>query len=412
MRAADLFGPFLDTLRTQRLRTALTVLGITWGTTAVVVLLAFGVGLAAQMKKNAKGIGDGVVILFGGTTTKTFKGFPEGRRIRLTADDADAVRREVRGLDVVTPEYGRWDTPVRNGTHVGSPLVSGVEPAFGDLRNVIPETGGRFIDGPDLEGRRRVAVLGDELKTLLFGDAPAVGKQVLVGGTPFTVIGVMRKKIQNSSYSQRDKDRIFIPATTFRSVFGERHVSQVLFRVTDAAQGERIKQEVYGILGRRYTFDATDHDAIRMWDTNEQMKFFNALFLGFNLFLGVVGSFTLVVGGIGVANIMYVVVRERTKEIGVRRALGATRRSILTQILLETFVIVAVGAVLGVLVSFGLVAAASLIPMQDEVGTPTISPLVMIATLALLGLIAFLSGLFPARRAANLDPVECLRYTG
>jgi putative ABC transport system permease protein len=410
MSLSDLFGPFFHTLRTQRLRTALTVLGITWGTAAVVVLLAFGVGLAAQMKKNAKGIGDGLVIVFPGTTTKSYRGFPEGRRIQLDEGDVAAVRREIPNMEVVTPEYQRWGVAVRRGVNAGQPLLTGVEPEYGDLRNIIPESGGRFIDAPDVAAKRRVAVLGDELKGLLFGDEPALGKTVLVGGAPFTVIGVMQHKEQDSSYGERDKNRVFIPASTFRSIWGDTHVRPLLYRARDATQLEATKDAVYQVLGRRYRFDPTDKDALGIWDTNEQLKFFHYMFLGFNIFLGVVGSFTLIVGGIGVANIMYVVVRERTREIGIRRALGARRVTILTQILLETFVIVAVGAALGIAVSSLLVWAASLLPIQEQVGTPTMSPVVLTTTLALLAFIAFMAGLFPARRAANLDPVECLRY--
>ena len=410
MHILDLFGPFFHTLRTQRLRTALTVLGITWGTAAVVVLLAFGVGLAAQMKKNARGIGDGLVIVFPGTTTRSYRGFPEGRRIQFDMADVEALRREVPSIDVVTPEYEKRGVPVRRGTNAGEPLVTGVEPVYEDLRNVIPEPGGRFIDAPDLAAKRRVAVLGDELKTLLFGDAPALGREVMVGGAPFTVVGVMAHKTQNSSYAERDQNRIYVPATTFRSIWGDTHVRPILYRVKDAGQADQAKAAIYETLARRYSFDPTDKDALGVWDTNEEMKFFHYLFLGFNVFLGVVGSFTLIVGGIGVANIMYVVVRERTREIGIRRALGARRRTVLLQILLETFVIVGVGAVLGIGLSNLLVWLASLAPIQEQVGTPTISPVVMTTTLALLALIAFLAGLFPARRAARLDPVECLRY--
>ncbi len=410
MSLLDHLGPFLHTLRTQRLRTALTILGISWGTTAVVVLLAFGVGMEKQMRRNARGIGDGIVILFPGSTTRSFRGFPERRRIRPTEADAAALRRDVAGLETVTPEWGRWEVPVRRGTEAANPYVTGVEPAYGDLRNVIPQDGGRFVNEMDLAGRRRVAVLGDSLARVLFGDAAPVGREVTVGGTPFTVVGVMRHKTQNSSYAQRDQERIFIPSTTFQSVFGVREPARILYRPLDPTRSESVNREVRGVLARRHTFDPADEDAVGMWDTSEGDRFFRYLFLGFNLFLGVVGSFTLVVGGIGVANIMYVVVRERTREIGIRRALGARRATILSQILVETFVIVAVGAALGVVASVGLVAAAGTLPMQDEIGTPTISPMVMTATLCLLAGIAFLAGLFPARRAAGLDPVECLRY--
>jgi len=171
-----------------------------------------------------------------------------------------------------------------------------------------------------------------------------------------------------------------------------------------------VNKRVYEVLGRRYSFDPTDKDALGVWDTNEMMKMFQALFSGFNLFLGIVGAFTLTVGGIGVANIMYIVVRERTREIGIKRSIGARRRDILDPFMAETFLIVGVGSALGLVVSFGLVAAARLLPIREHVGVPTISPLVLGSTLALLGGIAFLAGLFPARKAAGLDPVECLRY--
>lgn len=410
IRLLGTLGQFADTLRHQRLRTAMTILGITWGTVAVVVLLAFGTGMEKQMRRNAKGIGDGVVIVGGGTTAKGFRGFPEGRRIRLLPADVELLRREVPQIAMATPEHGRWQVPVRNGARVATPYVTGVEPEYGELRNVFAARGGRWINPPDLAGRRRVAVLGDELAELLFGEADPVGRQVQVGGAAFTVVGVMQPKTQNSSYNQRDKDRIFIPTTTFRALFGERHVERILYRVHDLEQSEAASRRVYEVLGRRYTFDPTDRDALGVWDTGNALKFFKYLFLGFNLFLGVVGSFTLVVGGIGVANIMYIVVRERTREIGVRRALGARRKDVLAQILLETFLIVAVGAGLGMLLSLGLVKAAGALPMQEQVGTPMISPLVMAATVVLLGLVAFLAGIFPARRAANLDPVEALRY--
>jgi putative ABC transport system permease protein len=410
MRFLGIFGQFVDTLRHQRLRSALTILGIAWGTVAVVVLLAFGVGLEQQMKRNAKGIGEGIAILFDGRTTKSFQGFPEGRRIRLVDTDAALLRREIPELEAVTPEYGRWNTPVRRGTAIATPHIGGVEPVFEELRNVFPVPGGRFLNQQDLDGRRRVAFLGDKLKELLFGDADAIGQEVYIGETPFTVVGVMQPKRQNSSYAQRDEERIFIPATTYQSVFGERYVARIIYRVTDPALAERANERVYEVLGRRYTFDPSDKDAVRIWDTGEQLKFFKYLFLGFNIFLGVVGSFTLVVGGIGVANIMYIVVRERTREIGMRRAIGARRSDVILQILLETFLIVGVGAAIGMLVSFALVKAGQMLPMQEEIGTPQLSPLVLGTTMLLLSAIALLAGLFPARRAANLDPVESLRY--
>jgi len=401
---------FLADLKAQRLRTALTILGITWGTVAVVVLLAFGVGLERQTEKRFHGLGERIVILFGGRTTKAYQGFPEGRTIRLTEEDVALLDAEVPEIVQISPEYSSRVTPVRRGANGANPNVTGVLPAYGDMRNVIPEEGGRFINQPDVDQRRRVAVLGNELKKLLFGDTAAIGQQVFVGDVPFTVVGVMVAKIQNSSYNSRDQDRIFIPASTHRSIFGGRNIANMIYRTSDATITKDVERRVYELLGRRYKFDPTDEDALSVWDTSEWEKMFSYLFLGFNIFFGLVGSFTLTVGGIGVANIMYIVVRERTQEIGIKRSVGATRADILRQFFTETFFIVGIGAALGLGISIGMVKVATMFPTNDIVGQPVLSPTVALVTVSLLAGIGFLAGLFPARKAASLDPVECLRY--
>ncbi len=400
---------FVADMRQQKLRTSLTVLGIAWGTVAVVVLLAFGVGFERQTRKRFHGLGDRIVILFGGRTAKPFAGFGNGRAIQLTEQDAALLVREVPEIEQVSPEYTARGIRVHRGTKAANPVVTGVVPAYAEMRNIIPAAGGRFLNDQDVAERRRVAMLGDELAKQLFGDTPPVGEQVYMGDTPFTVIGVMRPKLQNSSYQARDKDRLFIPASTHHAVFGRRYLNNIVYRARSADLTKVAERGVYETLGRKYRFDPSDEDALGVWDTSEWETEVGTLFLAFNVFFGIVGSFTLLVGGIGVANIMYIVVRERTREIGVRRAVGARRRDILVQFFAETCLIVGMGAVLGMVLSVALVAAMGGMPTQDFVGSPVISPLVMVATLALLGLVAFVAGLFPARRAANLDPVEALR---
>lgn len=400
---------FLSDLQRQKMRTVLTILGITWGTVAVVVLLAFGSGLAKQMKTNARGIGENVVILSPGVTTKSYQGFPEGRATRLREADVDALRNEVPDILRISPEYGNWRS-VRRGRQLANPFVSGVNPEYAEMRNVFAAAGGRFLNDQDMDGRKRVAFLGDALAQLLFAGDDPIGQQVYLGTTPFTVIGVLQPKAQNSSYQSRDQDRIFIPATTYVSMFGDRYVSRILYQPVNPIQSEAIRAQVIEVLSGRHRFDPTDRDAVFVWDTGENMKMFEYLFLGFNLFLGVVGSFTLIVGGIGVANIMYIVVRERTREIGLKRALGAKRVDILGQIFFETTLIVGIGAALGLLISVVMVKVAGMLPIEEMVGVPELSPFVIGLTLVLLAFVAFFSGLFPARRAANLDPVESLRY--
>ncbi|MFQ6045632.1 MAG: ABC transporter permease [Gemmatimonadales bacterium] len=405
-----LLREFVADLKSQRLRTTLTVLGITWGTVAVVVLLAFGVGLERQTRKRFHGLGDRIVILFGGRTTVPFAGFPDGRRIRLKEEDGLLLRHEIPDIVALSPEYNNRRTPVRRGTSAANPNITGIYPVYGEMRNIIPEVGGRFINELDQRERRRVAVLGDELATLLFQDEKPIGRQVFLGEVPFTVVGVMKPKLQNSSYNGRDKDRVFIPASTHRSIFGDVYVANFIYRTRSPEVTKAVEKRVYKTLGRRYKFDPDDEDALSVWDTNEFEMMFSYLFFAFNIFFAIVGSFTLTVGGVGVANIMYIVVKERTREIGIKRSVGATKRDILFQFFAETFAIVGLGAALGFVASVGIVWLLGFVPMQDFVGTPTMSPVVVVVTLSLLAGIAFLAGYFPARKAANLDPVECLRY--
>lgn len=410
MISGELIRSFVQDLRTQRMRTTLTILGITWGTVAVAVLLAFGAGLQKQMLINARGIGDGVVILWGGKTTKPWKGFPEGRQTHLREDYADLIAREVPGVSAVSPEYSSYSRPTHRGTASSNAAVGGVTPSFSLIRNIFPAEGGRFLDERDVSERRRVAFLGDDLKKLLFGEAEAVGKQVFIGDVPFLVVGVMTHKTQNSSYTERDKDRIFIPASTFRALYGARYLNNIVFKVADPSTSAEVVKQVRAVIARHELFDPSDQDAGPMWDTNDMLKMFWAIFGGINFFLGLVGSFTLLVGGIGVANIMFIVVRERTNEIGIRRSLGARRRDILAQFFAESLFIVGVGAFFGMILTLLIVRVAQMAPWKEDVGVPLLSPMVLGATLALLAGIAFIAALFPARKAAALDPVECLRY--
>ncbi len=400
---------FITDLKAQKMRTFLTIFGIVWGTVAIMVLLAFSNGFQEQTMKSMNGIGENIIILWPGQTSKPFQGFTQNRRIRLREDDAELLRSEIPGIELISPEYSNWNVPLRAGTSVRSSNVTGITEEYEDIRYTFPRPGSRFINKKDLKLRRRVVFLGDNLAEFLFGEKDPVGNTVYIGSTPFVVIGVLKEKNQDSSYNQRDTDRAFIPATTFTSMFGSRFVDNLVIKPADPRASEAIQEEIYSVLGKKYQFDPTDREALSVWDTSEFQKMVFYIFLGLKLFLVIIGSFTLTVGGIGVANIMYVVVQERTKEIGIKRSVGAKKWNIMSQFFLETLFIILFGALIGMAISLLLIFGISQLPVDDFVGTPSITWWIAIAALSILGFIGFIAGYFPARKAANLDVIKCLQ---
>jgi putative ABC transport system permease protein len=403
-----IISEFISDLRAQKLRAFLTTFGLIWGTVAIIVLIAFGVGFKKQLSANMHGMGERIAIMWPGKTTKVFEGYGTGRFLSFIEDDANLLSARIPEIAALSPEYTRR-TPVRVGQNILNPGVTGIYPIYGEMRNIIPEMGGRFIDDLDMQQRRRVVVLGDKVKEFLFADNDAIGKLVYVGDVPFTVIGVMQKKTQPSSYNMRDQDRIFIPASTYSSVYGQIRLSDIIYRAADPARTEEVNEQVRQVLGQRYKFDPKDKDAVWIWDTSGFDKFMFYFFLGFNIFMGLIGSFTLGVAGIGVANIMFVVVQERVREIGVKRASGAKKSNILFQFFMETAFIVGIGSSIGFVIAYGIIQLMQFIPIKDFVGTPVLSLGVVAATVIVLSVIGFVAGVMPARRAANLDVVDCLR---
>ncbi len=409
-----LVGQFYQDMRHQKLRTFLTVFGICWGTIAVVLLLAFGVGLEARSAEAMHGLGANILIMGGGTTTKPWQGLGTGRWIGLRDEDTELLTRRVSQVDLLSPEVDEW-LRVSYGREGSQANCSGVYPCFGELRSLIPEPGGRFINELDLQERRRSVFIGNELRDLLFGkDADPVGRTVMVGATPFTVVGVLKKKIQTSSYSGgTDGNKITIPYTTFKAMFGNQYVGRFILRASDPLQTDAMIKEINQVLGRKYRFDPSDDRAIWMWDTTDGEKFMHYFFLGFNMFLALGGFLTLLVGGIGVANIMYIVVRERRREIGIKMALGATPRTILLQFMIETLCIVGVGGTIGFAFSYAVVGVFRS-PMLEQatkfIGYPAINPFVALSAIVVLGIIGFAAGFAPARRAASLDPIQALEF--
>lgn len=395
----------------QPLRTTLTLSGVVWGTFSVVLLLAFGDSLSKAQMKRFHGMGQGIVLMFPSRTTLPWQGFIKGKPVRVTPDMVDSIPENVPGIEVISPEF-IGSRLISAGRKEFRNTVRGVNPGFERMRNTIAERG-RFIDPEDMAGRRRVCMIGDVLAQDLFGGTDVVGRTIFIDKVPFTVVGVMLKKSQNSNYNgQRDERCAFIPWTTFAALYGNKFVSNFIFRPLDIGRTKPVTEDIKRYLAKAIGFDPADPDAVSVWDTVDFEKQFTTFFMAFTIFLGVIGSFTLLVGGVGVASIMRVVVEERTREIGIKLAVGARRRTILWQFFGESIMIMLLGGLVGFGLSAGALQAAKAFPsgsFTEFLGVPVLNPLVIISTVLCLLAIGIVAGMIPARAAASTDPIAALR---
>lgn len=401
---------FRDLVR-QPMRTALTLSGVVWGTFSVILLLAFGDSVSKAQIKRFHGMGQGIVLVFPSRTTVPWQGFLRGKAVRLTPETVEAIPDKVAGIELISPEFV-GSRLIRYGRNEFRNTVRGVNPEFELMRNTIAGKG-RFIDPEDMANRKRVCFIGDVLAADLFGTEEPVGKAVFVDSVPFTVVGVMRIKLQSSNYNgQRDERCAFIPWTTYASLYGTKFVSNIIFRPRDLRRSKAVMEEVKAHLAKLVGFSPADPDALGVWDTMEFEKQFTTFFLAFTVFLGVIGTFTLLVGGVGVASIMRVVVEERTREIGVKLAVGARRRTILAQFFSESLVIMLLGGLAGFALSVAVLQVTKAFPeggFTDFVGVPVMNPMVVVSTVLILLGIGVIAGFIPARTAASTDPIEALR---
>lgn len=409
-----LLQEFWNDLRTQKTRAFLTIFAITWGTISVVLLLAFGEGLGTTMRDGLLNAGDRIFQVYGGETSMPYEGLDKGRNIRLRKEDLALLQQSIPEIEMGSVSYGRWGITLQAGKNKTTAYMEGVSPAFEDMRRMYPARGGRFLNMKDEDQKRRVLFLGDEIAVRLFGDEDPIGGQVLLDGLPFTVIGVMEPKLQTSMNNGPDADRAIIPSSTFETIYGYRYVNHLVLRPRNVEVAPAVKQDLYSVLGRKYKFHESDERALGIWDFIENEKEGAKVFLGIQIFLGVVGGLTLLLAGVGVANIMYVTVKERTREFGVKLALGARKYHIKLQVIFESLLLALSGGAIGLLFSYTVVTAIRSIPNKEGamefLANPAISTPIALTTVAILSVIGLFAGFFPARKAANVDPVESLRY--
>jgi putative ABC transport system permease protein len=405
---------FLASARLQKKRATLTIASLAWGTVTILILLAFGEGLKRQMMSNEQAMGSNLAVMWPGETSKPYKGMPEGRSIKPRVEDVDYARERLPELDAIWIELTSWRTALTYGRKTVNARVIGTRWDYGDARKHFPKGRGRFLDPSDEEEKRRVVFLGDELAKDIFGPEEPLGKSVLINNWPFTVIGVMQRKNQSSTYGGPDKNHAVIPQATFRAILGDQ-VNVVVFRVKKTDDMPAALRHFNEVMGPKLGYDPEDPRVWGLWDTVKSQKTQAKIMLGLEMFFGVIGGLTLIIGGVGVANIMYAVVKERTKEIGVKMALGARRGWITGPFILEGLVYTLVGGLFGALIAILIVTGLSFLPIEGNdvlefMGRPTLSWPIGIATIAILGTCGLLAGYFPARRAASIDPASTLRY--
>ena len=415
MTLGDLFRDVLQTLWAHKLRAFLTMFGIAWGIVSIVLMVAAGEGLRKGQEEQARNLGKDVMIVFHGRTSLQAGGTQAGRPVDWDDSDLPVVQAESFDCEYVIPELEQETVRAHSNFNNAAFLVTGSHPQFAYIRS-LDVASGRFYDWNDMREARRVAFLGSDAAKQLFPGRDPVGDNVYLNDFPFVVIGVMATKKQDSSYDGWDVNKIFVPFSAMRRDFPDKppatptEFDQFLVTPKSVDQHVACKREVRVALARMHHYDPTDKEACPIWDTVQEAQAFKTMTDGMKYFLGAVGIVTLLLGGIGVMNVMLVAVRERTREIGVRKAIGAPAKVILRQFFVEALIIAGLSGGVGLGVAFGFCALVNLLPMPDFFAGLVPDWTSGLVATGLLGMIAVAAALLPARRAASIDPIEALRY--
>ena len=404
------------TLKADKTRSLLTMFGIAWGLICLILMDAAGEGMWVAQKEKARALGQNIMIVWGGITGKGMEGSRAGRTIRLTLEDYYLLKARATYLQRLSPEIGRY-LPVRSDLNHGTFRVHGVYPDYMIMRTIEVRPGGRVINEGDNASARRVCILGDEVKDQLFGREPAVGKAIVIAGLPYLVIGDLVPKDQNSNYAGPDARMIYVPFHALARDFplpqaaeGKLQLSNLILQPRSEELGEAAELQVRRILARAKGFDPLDEDALPVWNTVTQAKFIHRIFSSLQIFLGAVAVVTLILGGVGVSNIMLLSVQERTREIGVARAVGATARRIMAQFFAESMALTFLAGTAGILIGWGLCALLNRLPRIDFFAGMIVTPGIGLAAFGFLAAVGILASIYPAFTASTVDPIEALRY--